>query len=1090
MKKIDLSGQWRVWLESAAVSCGKGASEQEACEASVGEKDGQPDCRGKGSPKFTDTVIQLPGCTAEIGLGDPIGPDTKWIGSEFGKEFSRDDLYEPYRRAENYKYPYWLQPETRFMGKAFYERDVELPGESSDAGSARPLFYKLFLERCHWKSRVWLDGELLGDCDNLCLPHVYVFKAVPGRHKLRICIDNSLIHDVGPNAHSMSDHTQGNWNGIIGRMEIVPISPVEIEKVVIYPDIVRKSFVVKTELINRSERTETVCVSTEASFSEGKKGENELKFLPLLEDKGKPGEQKPVSGAEKSVTVSVPPFKAISVYREIKPVLPGVEVEADVSVDADPRVSAIGGSDSGNAVGCVLPAGASSLPEDTLLWDEFQPSLIKVDVSLEKCSEDGKKLEKLDEKSVRSGLRELSTEGHKLLINGRPLFLRGTLDCCVFPKTGYPPCTAEEWRRIYGVIKACGLNHIRFHSWCPPEVAFDLADEEGIYLQVECPLWKNQGSPFDGDPAFNSWLFAESERIVDEYGNHPSFILFNSGNEPDGSYHDILGLWTEFWKKKDGRRLYNASSCWPVNPENQFEVNSDPRLQQWGAEMSSEINSLPPETSSDFSDIFGKFQKPAIVHEMGQWCVFPDFKEMALYTGYLKPRNYEVFKDILERRGLLPLADKFLEVSGKHQLLCYKEEVEKNLRTGLSSGFQLLGLNDFPGQGTALVGVLNAFWKEKGYCSKEDFHAFCGSSVLLCLMEKRVFTEDEKAVFHIKLYRYEKSGKARAGAGEPQSAEQESLTAKWYVSPIAAGPVPHRGDIPAAVLTGEFSFSAGSCGVYDAGQVSVPLNKLCLPCGYTFTAELVEDSRNVSGAPDSNGLSGAPDSAAASNGSAAPSSAATSNGAAAPSSAKCRNSWNFWLYPKTVDLDSAGLYVSDRPDEKLFETLENGGSALLLLPSERVETDVKTGFSSVFWNTAWTEGQGPHTLGVLCRNSHPIFKAFPTENWADWQWWYLMHDASSMVLDQLPESLEPLVQPVDTWFRSHKLGMLFECRVGKGRLVVTSSPLSPEMVASACAGVDPVRRQYLHSILEYMKSADFKPAQTLTKKDIDLLCRK
>ena len=1060
MEKIDISGEWRVTLEKADA---------------------------------TWTMIHLPGCTSEKGLGEPVSADTKWIGSQFGTEFKDDPLYAPYRTSENYKFPYWLQPETRFVGKAFYERDVVLPGadENASFGAIRgantgtePCFYKLFLERCHWKSTVQLDGVEIGSCDSLCTPHDYVFKAVPGRHILNICIDNSLIHDVGPNAHSMSDQTQGNWNGIVGRMEISRISPVEFGKIAVYPDIIRKSFVVKADVVNRSEKMVTVQFDAEISLSKGENCTNELKFVPIFEDNENPADRKPIPGEEKHIIVSVPPFQTVTVFRECKPVS-GENANLVACVDnpvmhgdlvsqkfeEQPAQSAqTTQSEQSGASGDTSAVDADFF--DSLLWDEFNPSIINVDASLFSCDSTtncGTASEKLDKKTVRTGLRELSSEGRKLFINGRRLSLRGTLECCVFPKTGYPPCTPEEWHRIYRVVKDCGLNHVRFHSWCPPEAAFDAADEEGVYLQVECPLWKNQGSGFNGDPAFASWLFTESERIIDMYGNHPSFILFNSGNEPDGCFVDFLGLWTSFWKQKDGRRLYNTSSGWAVNAENQYEVNSDPRLQQWGAEMTSAINALPPETCSDHSATLSLFSKPVVTHEMGQWCVFPDFDEMKLYTGYLKPRNFEVFADILKRRGLSHLARDFLEVSGKHQLLCYKEEIEKLLRTQDSAGFQLLGLSDFPGQGTALVGVLNAFWQEKGYCTKADFHAFCGNSILLCRMEKRVFTDAETALFKISLYRYENVRSA-----------DERFTVQWFVTPVGSGGVPAAGTTP-AVLSGAITFDCGSFGLFDVGEIRIPLNELSAPEAYTLTTRLVRSENAMDAA-----------------------SCATLVEADV---VVCQNSWNFWVYPETLDfaafdvaspgaatLDSAAasdVFVCDTPDSAMFNRLEKGEKVLLLLPPENVATDVKTGFSSVFWNTSWTNGQGPHTLGVLCRHSHPIFKSFPTENWADWHWWYLMHDAASMVLDNLPSGLEPLVQPVDTWFRSHKLALLFECTVGKGRLVVASSPLSPEMLASGCSDIDPVRRQYLYSILEYMHSPDFKPAQPLSQEDIlSLCCRK
>ena len=76
-------------------------------------------------------------------------------------------------------------------------------------------------------------------------------------------------------------------------------------------------------------------------------------------------------------------------------------------------------------------------------------------------------------------MREFKVKDSRFEINGRPIFLRGTLECAIFPRTGYPSTSTKEWTRIFSTIKAHGLNHVRFHSWCPPEAAFIAADKVG-----------------------------------------------------------------------------------------------------------------------------------------------------------------------------------------------------------------------------------------------------------------------------------------------------------------------------------------------------------------------------------------------------------------------------------------------------------------------------------------------------------------------------------------------------------------------------------------------------------------------------------
>jgi hypothetical protein len=142
---------------------------------------------------------------------------------------------------------------------------------------------------------------------------------------------------------------------------------------------------------------------------------------------------------------------------------------------------------------------------------------------------------------------------------------------------------------------------------------------------------------------------------------------------------------------------------------------------------------------------------PVISHEIGQWCVYPDFDEIVKYRGALQAKNFEVFRDFLARAGMLHQARDFLLASGTLQALCYKEEIEAALRTPAFGGFQLLDLHDFPGQGTALVGVLDPFWNSKPYMTSSRFRRFCGPTVPLARMAKRVWTSDEQFVADVEV---------------------------------------------------------------------------------------------------------------------------------------------------------------------------------------------------------------------------------------------------------------------------------------------------------------------------------------------------
>ena len=319
-------------------------------------------------------------------------------------------------------------------------------------------------------------------------------------------------------------------------------------------------------------------------------------------------------------------------------------------------------------------------------------------------------------------------------MNGRPIFLRGTLECCIFPLTGYPPTDVESWKRILTIARAHGLNHLRFHSWCPPEAAFVAADEMGFYYQVECSCWAAFGS---GTPV-DQWVYDEADRMLKTYGNHPSFILMAPSNEPAGKERDaFLGNGWRILLPLDPRRKYTAGSGWPQLSENNYHVMSAPRMHQ-----SKEL-SHAPQTSSDYRDVLAKYTVPVITHEMGQWCAYPNFDEIAKYTGSLKPGSFEIFKDFLANAGMLDQAHDFLMASGHFQVALYKEEIEAQLRTPGKAGFQLLDLHDFPGQGLAPVGVLDAFWDSKGYVTPAQYRRFCNQTVPLARMNARLFTNDQ-----------------------------------------------------------------------------------------------------------------------------------------------------------------------------------------------------------------------------------------------------------------------------------------------------------------------------------------------------------
>ena len=368
-------------------------------------------------------------------------------------------------------------------------------------------------------------------------------------------------------------------------------------------------------------------------------------------------------------------------------------------------------------VSAEVPLGDNVQP-----WDEFSPSLYELHASLGSKQ----RASQSPARTVTFGMRKLDIRGTQFVLNGRPILLRGTLECAIFPTTGYPPTDLASWQRIFRVIKSYGLNFMRFHSWCPPEAAFAAADLEGVYLQVEGP---EANIHIDRRTPIGQFMEQELRRMVRSYGNHPSFCLMTLGNEHSG-VGDTLAYWVDMLIREDPRHFYCSASAGQMTPNRQY-TEGGPR------------GIHGPATDADFREAVAREGRPLMGHEIGQWTFFPNFDEIAKYRGVLEAKNFELIRDDMAKKHLLDLAPQFVQATGKQAVLLYKEEIEVLLRTPGYPGFSLLDLHDYPGQGTALIGPLDPFWDSKGFVSPEEHRRYCGPTVPLLRMKKRTFTLDE-----------------------------------------------------------------------------------------------------------------------------------------------------------------------------------------------------------------------------------------------------------------------------------------------------------------------------------------------------------
>ncbi|MDR2914461.1 MAG: beta-galactosidase [Tannerella sp.] len=910
---VDLSGKWTFRIDPE----------------DVGEKE-------EWYKTVLPDTITLPGSLQIQGFGDDITLQTKWTGQIIDTSWISNPVYTRYFEKNGPAVPFWLTPEKHYVGVAWYQKEVIIPEEWTKNKSVI-----LTLERPHWETTLFVDGNKIGTQNAMGVPHYYELSGLTaGKHTISVRVDNHVVIPVGINAHSVSDHTQSNWNGIIGDISLSPRPQLYIDRVTIYPDVKNRKARVVIDVINTT----------------------------------------------------------------------GIAMSGDIHLKATPTNCLQTFIPTHDRDNCKFGTGVNKhemildMGENPSFWDEYTPDYYTLETVV-------KAGDYTDVQTDDFGLREYGIDGKRFTVNGKPVFLRGTLDCCIFPITGYPSMDEAYWEKIYKASKEHGLNHIRFHSWCPPKVAFEVADREGVYLQVECSAWTDVGS---GTP-YDKWVYEEGDRILKEYGNHPSFFALLHGNEPGGRNQvPFLKELVEYWRKTDGRHMYTGGANWPYIDNGDFYNTAAPRIQQWGAELNSLINAKAPETIFDFDEYVKQYNMPVVSHEIGQWCVYPNYGEIKKYTGFLKAKNFEMFKDELERNHLADMAGKFLMASGKLQVLCYKADIEAALRTPDFAGFQLLGLYDFSGQGTALVGVLDAFWESKGYVSPEEFRMFCNRTVPLARMSKLIWSN------------------------------QETFHADIEVSHFDKDPVTDA-DI-------NWSVADQSGKIYKAGSLRVDLPVTnCIKTGtIDFLLNEVTEAKQLSLTIEIPAL-------------------------------EVSNNWNFWVYPEAV-IATDDIYITDKWDAKTRDILKSGGKVLLSLKKHSIKKekggDIQVGFSSIFWNTAWTEGQAPVDLGIYCEPSHPALAHFPTSYHSDYQWWEIVSQANAVILDDFPQDYRPIVHFIDDWFTNRKLGLLFESEVEGGKLLICSADLHTNINSRLSA------RQLKYSLVEYMKSEAFNPTCSVTSDKI------
>ncbi|MEC0125095.1 glycoside hydrolase family 2 TIM barrel-domain containing protein [Paenibacillus pabuli] len=885
-----------------------------------------------------------------------------------------------------------LTDEYLFEGYAWFSREIDIPAQL-----AGKLCY-LHLERTR-VTTVWIDGVEWGTQTSLNTPHRYEIGTglTAGTHLITIRVDNTNYPTKG--GHLTSEDTQTNWNGITGKMELQFYESVFLKNIQVYPDLAARSFDIKAELVGDWHGTRIVVSSQSMNAA-------------------------PVHTPDEQI------FTA----------------------------------DSNNL------HFTYKLGEDALLWSDQEPNVYKLHIRLQ--NNNG---EILDSEEIWTGLREFKAEGDKFTINGHKTFLRGKHDGLIFPLTGYAPTDVEEWLRILGISKSYGINHYRFHTCCPPEAAFVAADLLGIYMEPELPFWGTitDESSESHNPAEQEYLISEGYAMLRAFGNHPSFVMMSMGNELWGS-KDKLNSILKAYKEYDNRHLYTEGSnnfqfVPDILEESEFFCGvrfSKERLFRGSYAMCDaplgHVQTDMPNTLKDYdSNIVPEYTHsmddpglsegkeiqiqygtgaktvkaeaggqqlvshvPVISHEIGQYATFPNFEEIQKYTGSLKAKNFELFRERLQAKGLGHLADQYFKSSGQLAVACYKEELEAAFRSKHLAGFQLLDLQDFSGQGTALVGILDAFMDSKGIITPEEWRTFCSDAVLLARFPKYNYEAGELFEARIELSYF-------------RNKALDGLQLKWELHAVGNIIANGYADIPSFKGENYVVITDLSIRIPDVPRMTKVMLKLSIP------------------------------------------------------DTDIHKSYDLWIYPNQVKVDFAGLHLFSEISEHALELLERGEDVLLFPSPENIQNAIEGFYSTDFWSfpmfrsisESMKKDVPVGTMGLLIQKDHAVFEHFSTEDYSTYPWWSIVSQSSSIILDDLDKDLKPLVQTIDNFERNHKLGMLMECRVLNGRVLMGALHL--ENLMNTLEG-----RQLIYSFLRYVKSPAYQPVARLEVEELRQLFNK
>lgn len=844
-------------------------------------------------------------------------------------------------------------------GAVWYRRRFVLPKTWDND------YVRLSLERSKF-TKVWIDQRQIGELYETLIAQKYnLGRLKSGEHEIIVRVDNDLKqYDCFPkslfNGHQYTQHTQTNWNGILGEIYLESNKGIYIDKV----------------LTHRLENNLEI----------------DIKIQPVEEQ----------FRDDLKVSVKITELETNKHVYEYHTPFNQENIRIFV------------------------------LNEIFQLWDEYAQALYEIKVSIHNKLE-----EKLcEDYVVTTGRRFVETKKHELKINQNRISLRGSLDCAIYPLTGACPFTVKEWVDILTKMKEFGMNHYRFHSWCPPEAAFVAADQLGMYLQVELSCFANgmyQKEEPQYEEALNCYLYDQSVKVIETFGNHPSFILFAVGNEMVGNLNEYNEL-LKFLKNIRTDILYcQGANNFLVNPqiceEDQFFVTmrtkpgenirasfSHNDLPLGNIQMKESLGTLPT-----YNEEAKEIDIPLIAHEIGQYQSFPLLSDCDKYKGPLRGDVYSILEEKLKHKELLSKDEAFYYASGALLVECYKAEIEANLRTERMSGFQLLGLQDFTGQGTALVGVLDSFMDNKGFIEAKDFRKFCNEIVVMATFPKYCYKFGEDIPLEIYIYNYSGYSKKSCLAVELKIAEKV---------------------IASAYQEDTISEKQKLTRVMNGILVAANFQNAC-EAKLKITYGEYENEYVVWLYPEKESLC-----------------------VSADYSVKKEKNQDFVIEFVKESKEKQEVWVTNTYNEKAEKVLKENGKVLLC--TSKHDKSIEGFFPTDFWcypmfqEACIKSGNpvAPGTMGLLIESEHPAMKHFPTKTYSQWQWQQIVSKGVGVILDE-EVNYTMITQVIDNFDRNHVLGLIYEKKVENGRLLVCASDLLENLEL-------PEVRQLYISLLDYM----------------------